>query len=292
MPFIISSFDRLEHISILGYVEWSMLPEVMISALTYQRSLVASLEMNAVRFTDVRMLNQFLRPFLGLRRLCLSKLRFDANTYSAVKMDSSAAKPRPKELSLHGGSLLRAFVNPVSPISLDRLRKLNITVLFVEDFMSLALVIDLAPNLRILHLGGMQKEDSRWCRPRPLDLSGIEVVSFNLHDADETLDQYLSPSLILSWWIESFKSGVALRSITVTMQVHSTTNTLFNAHLWEWFDVTLGMLKTIKEVRTIIRGEKGHGLKTVIANKCKHLNARGLMEISVNAPQRKRRTIE
>ncbi|KAK0202300.1 hypothetical protein DFS33DRAFT_1384649 [Desarmillaria ectypa] len=292
MPFIISSFDRLEHISILGYVNWSMLPEDMISALTCRRPLVTSLEVTAVHFMDVRMLNQFLRPFLGLRRLFLSNIRFDAKAYSAVKMDLSDAKPRPKELSLYGGALLRVFVNPVFPVSLDRLKKLTITVLFVEDFMSLALVIDLAPNLRVLHLGGMQREDSRWCRPRPLDLSSIEVVSFNLHEADNASDQYLHPSLILAWWIESFKSGVALRSITVIMQVHSTSNALFNAHLWEWFDATLEMLMTIKEVRGIIRGEEGHALKTVIENKCKRLSARGLMEISVNAPQRKRRTIE
>lgn len=165
MPRIISSFDRLEHISILGHLDWSMLPEVMISALTSRR-LVASLELYTVNITDVRMLNQFLRPFLGLRRLCLSNVRCTARAYSAIKMDLSDAKPRPKELALYGGSLLRAFVNPISPISLDRLKKLTICGLFVEDFMSLAQVIDLAPNLRVLHLGGMQK-DSRWCNPNP-----------------------------------------------------------------------------------------------------------------------------
>ncbi|KAK0432624.1 hypothetical protein EV421DRAFT_1847941, partial [Armillaria borealis] len=138
MPRIISSFDH---------------------ALTSRR-LIASLELYTINITDVRMLNQFLRPFLGLRRLCLSNVRCTAKAYSAVKMDLSDAKPRPKELALYGGSLLRAFVNPVSPISLDRLKKLTICGLFVEDFMSLAQVIDLAPNLRVLHLGGMQKGKS------------------------------------------------------------------------------------------------------------------------------------
>ncbi|PBK64347.1 hypothetical protein ARMSODRAFT_1023221 [Armillaria solidipes] len=290
MPRIISSFDRLEHISILGHLDWSMLSEDMISALTSRR-LIASLELYTINITDVRMLNQFLRPFLGLRRLCLSNVRCTAKAYSAVKMDLSDAKPRPKELALYGGSLLRAFVNPVSPISLDRLKKLTICGLFVEDFMSLAQVIDLAPNLRVLHLGGMQK-DSRWCNPKPLDLSGIEVVSFNLNETDGALGQYIHPSLILAWWIQSFKSGVTLRSITVSIQVHSTDNKLFDARLWRFFDAALCMLTTIEEVRGIIRGEEGYALRAMIENQCKGLNGRGLMEISVNAPQRKRKTIE
>lgn len=52
------------------------------------------------------------------------------------------------------------------------------------------------------------------------------------------------------------------------------------------------MLTTIEEVRGIIRGEEGHALRRMIENQCKGLNGRGLMEISVNAPQRKRKTIE
>ncbi|KAK0215137.1 hypothetical protein IW262DRAFT_1465956 [Armillaria fumosa] len=156
MPRIVSSFDHLEHISILGHVDWTLLSEDMINAMTSRRLSVKTLELYTINITDVRLLNQFLRPFLGLRRLCLSNIRCKAKAH-AVKMDLPDAKPRPMELALYGGSLLRAFVNPVSPISLERLKKLTICGLFVEDFMSLAQVIDLAPNLRVLHLGGMQK---------------------------------------------------------------------------------------------------------------------------------------
>ncbi|KAK0188309.1 hypothetical protein F5146DRAFT_661490 [Armillaria mellea] len=289
MPCIISSFVHLEHISILGLVDWSFLPEDMISALTSRHLSVASLELYTVNITDVRLLNQFLRPFVGLRRLCLSNIRCQARAHSAVRMDFSDAKPRPKELALYGGSLLRNFVNLDSPISLDRLNKLTICGLFVEDFMSLAQVINLAPNLRALHLGGMQK-DSRWGSPKPLDLSGIKIVSFNLSETDHSLGQYLHPSYVLVWWIQSFRSGVTLRSVTMTIQVHDTDNPLFNERLWRFFDIALCMLTTIKEVRATIRGEKGHVLGTMIENQCKGLNGKGLMKISVNAPQRKRKT--
>ncbi|KAK0466678.1 hypothetical protein IW261DRAFT_1574327 [Armillaria novae-zelandiae] len=290
MPRIISSFDRLEHISILGHVDWSLLSTDIINALTTRRLSVASLELYTVNITDIRSLNQFLKPFLGLRRLCLSNVRCKAKAYSAVKMDLPDAKPRPKELALYGGSLLRAFVNPVSPISLDRLKKLTICGLFVEDFMSLAQVIDLAPNLRVLHLGGMQK-DSRWCNPKPLDFSGIEIISFNLSESDHALGQYLHPAQILVWWIQSFRSGVTLRSVTMSIQVDGTDNGLFDARLWRFFDVALCMLTSIQEVRGIIRGEKGHALRTMIQTQCKGLSERALMDVSVNAAQRKRKTI-
>ncbi|KAG7443876.1 uncharacterized protein BT62DRAFT_995681 [Guyanagaster necrorhizus] len=286
MPLIISSFDHLEHICILGYVNLSALPGDMIKALTCQRSLVTSLELNAVDYTDIRILNQFLQPYLGLRKLGLLNMRFDMRAYSVGKTGASGPKPQPMELSLHAGTLLRPFLYPHSPASLNRLQKLSVSALFMEDFMSLALVIRLAPNLRELHLRGLQK-DSRWFKPKPLDLSSIEVVSFNLFEANEEFEQHLHPGLILAWWIESFRSGVALRSITMTVQVNTTENGLINARLWEWFDAILGSLGTIKAVRGIIRGEKGHVLKKMIDNKCNRLTVRGLMEIRVNGPQRK-----
>ncbi|KAK0203287.1 hypothetical protein DFS33DRAFT_1346401 [Desarmillaria ectypa] len=253
MPRIIYKFDCLDTITILGYIEWSSLPEEMVTALSSQTT-VTSLELYSIAFKDVDQFGCLIRSFPSLSSFVL----FDIRLHGSIgKLDAyTESKPAVEHITVYGSAVLPIFLTTsTSPISLQRLNKFTMMEVFATDFMKLAIFMKLAPHLRELHFRSMQK-DIVWRAPDPLDLFGIQIVSLILYDSEDDSESmhYLSPELILRWWLRCFESGLELKLITLKILIQSRSNPLFSADVWEEFNKVLGELWALEEVKVVIRG--------------------------------------
>ncbi|PBK66669.1 hypothetical protein ARMSODRAFT_959810 [Armillaria solidipes] len=281
MPRIISMFSCLDTLTILGYVDWSSLPEDIVAAIS-SRITITSLELYSIAFKDLDQFCHLIQSFPLLTSLLLFDIRFQDSTNKKLDVDSEC-KPAVEHLTVYGSPVLPMFLTTAtSPISLKRLNKFTMMEVFAADFVRVAMLMELAPGLRELHFRSMQK-DIVWRAPDPLDLFGVQIISLILHESDgdgESL-HYLSPELILSWWLRCFESGLELKSVTVKIFIQSRSNSLFNVELWKKFDAVMGELWALEDVKIVIRGPElcRTMLGKHIEEHCDGLRSSGVLKI-------------
>ncbi|KAK0457203.1 uncharacterized protein EV420DRAFT_513042 [Desarmillaria tabescens] len=281
MPRTISNLDCLHTIIILGYVDWSSLSEEMVTALS-SRATITSLELYSIAFEDVDHFGHLIWSFPSL----ISLILFDIRSHNSIskKLDvCTESKPEVEHLTVYGSAILPMFLTPTtSPISLQRLKKFTMMEVFAVDFVGVAALMNVAPRLRELHFRSMQK-DIVWRAPDPLDLFGVEIISLILHDseADGESLHYVSPELILRWWLRSFESGLELKSVTLKIFIQSRANPLLNVNLWENFDTAMGELWALKDVNVVIRGPEScrKMLGKLIEEHCNGLYSSNVLKI-------------
>ncbi|KAK0207727.1 hypothetical protein IW262DRAFT_517787 [Armillaria fumosa] len=254
MPRIISKFSSLGTITVLGYVDWSSLPKEIVAAIS-SRTTILSLDLYSIAFKDLDQFGHLIRSFPSLTSLLLFDIRFQDPTNKKHDVDCGC-KPALEHLTVYGSTVLPIFLTtPTSPISLRRLNKFTMMEVFAADFVRVGMLMELTPCLRELHFRSMQK-DIVWRAPDPLDLVGVQIISLILHESDgdgENL-HYLSPELILTWWLRTFESGLELKCVTLKIFIQSRSNSLFNVALWEKFDAVMRELGTLEDVKIVIRG--------------------------------------
>lgn len=254
MPTVISSFSCLDTITVLGYVDWSSLQKDIVAAIS-SRATISSLDLYSIAFKDLDQFGHLIRSFPSLTSLLLFDIRFQDPTNKKHDVDCGC-KPALEHLTVYGSTVLPIFLTtPTSPVSLQRLNKFTMMEVFAADFVRVAMLMGRAPRLRELHFRSMQK-DIVWRAPDPLDLFGIQIISLVLHesDADGESLHYLSPELILTWWLRTFESGLKLKCVTLKIFIQSRSNSLFNEELWEKFDAVMKELGALEDVKIVIRG--------------------------------------
>ncbi|KAK0184921.1 hypothetical protein F5146DRAFT_1072659 [Armillaria mellea] len=280
MPRIISKFSCLDTITVLGYVDWSSLPGEIVAAIS-SRSTITSLELYSIAFEDLSQFGHLIRSFPSLTSLLLFDIRFRDPTNKKPDVDLGC-KPALEHLTVYGSPVLPIFLaTPTSPISLQRLNKFTMMEVFAADFVRVAMLMKLAPRLSELHFRSMQK-DIVWRAPDPLDLSGVQIISLILHESDSDGESlhYLSPELILTWWLRCFETGLELKSVTLKIFIQSRSNSLFNVELWEKFDAVMGEL-ALEDVKFLIRGPEKLRimLGKHIEEHCDGLHASGVLKV-------------
>ncbi|KAK0482785.1 hypothetical protein IW261DRAFT_1562480 [Armillaria novae-zelandiae] len=250
MPRIISNFSYLDTITVLGYVDWLSLPEEIVATIS-SRTTVSSLNLYSIAFKDLDQFGHLIQSFPSLTSLLLFDIRFRDPTNKKPDGDLGC-KPSLEHLTVYGSAVLPIFLTtPTSPISLQRLNKFTMMEVFAADFVRVAMLMELAQSIRELHFRNII-----WRAPDPLDLFGVQIISLVLHESDgdgESL-HYLSPELILSWWLRTFESGLELKSVTLKIFIQSRSNSLFNVELWEKFDTVMVDLRALEDVNIVIRG--------------------------------------
>ncbi|KAK0207779.1 hypothetical protein IW262DRAFT_1486589 [Armillaria fumosa] len=215
MPRIISKFSSLGTITVLGYVDWSSLPKEIVAAIS-SRTTILSLDLYSIAFKDLDQFGHLIRSFPSLTSLLLFDIRFQDPTNKKHDVDWGC-KPALEHLTVYGSTVLPIFLTTLtSPISLRRLNKFTMMEVFAADF----------------------------------------IISLILHESDgdgENL-HYLSPELILTWWLRTFESGLELKCVTLKIFIQSRSNSLFNVALWEKFDAVMRELGTLEDVKIVIRG--------------------------------------
>lgn len=174
MPRIISKFSCLDTITILGYVDWSTLPEEIVAAIS-SRTTITSLELYSIVFKDLDQFGHLIQSFPLLTSLLLFDIRFQDLTNKKPDVNSEC-KPAVEHLTVYGSPVLPIFLTTAtSPISLQRLNKFTMIEVFAADFVRVAMLMELAPRLRELHFRSMQKGESLFLATNP-PLSLLSVV--------------------------------------------------------------------------------------------------------------------
>ncbi|KAK0220704.1 hypothetical protein IW262DRAFT_1483086 [Armillaria fumosa] len=277
MPRIISKFSCLDTITILGYVDLSSLPKEIIAAIS-SRTTISSLDLYSIAFKDLYQFGHLIRSFPSLTSLLLFDIRFQDPTDKKHDVDLGC-KPALEHLTVYGSTVLPIFLTtPTSPISLQRLKKFTMMEVFAADFVRVTMLMGLAPCLRELHFRNIV-----WRAPDPLDLVGVQIISLILHesDGDGESQHYLSPELILTWWLRTFESGLELKCVTLKIFIQSRSNSLFNVELWEKFDAVMRELGALEDVEIVIRGPET--LRIIlgkhIGEHCDGLRSTGVLKV-------------